>query len=279
MYGGQPICVNGCTYVPDSEAAKTVRYEDELDSSIFTGSSSWKPNGAECSAENHPQPWDPQKPTCKTVPGGGFNHCTEPSGRNCVTSSQGRRMCWEPNEYGERMTADGKEGANRQPPGTPAPPPKAMENPQQAGSVTNTTNNSTSTTTVFNGGGNSGGQGNVGTGGKEGSGSGGDGEGIDFGSSGPGLGTLFEGEGHTEESVAAQIYTAAQGADIARGLVHFFQVPSSGACPTWSLPSTDFWDSMTIDQHCAGDFAAMLAACGWVVLAAIGFLAFRIAFY
>ena len=175
--GGAPICVNGCTYVPDSSAGTTVGYDGPNGDSIFSAANSWKPNGVECSAENHPMPWDPAKPTCQTVPGSSFNHCTQPDGRNCVTTAQGRRLCWGGTETGPRMTSDGKEGANRQPPGTPAPPPQGMENPQAAGTVHNTTNNYSTSTTVYNGGGNRGGQGNVGEGGKDTSNGSGEGEG------------------------------------------------------------------------------------------------------
>ncbi|WP_232135239.1 hypothetical protein [Luteimonas fraxinea] len=279
--GGAPICVNGCTYVPDASAGTTVGFDGPNGDSIFSAANSWKPNGVECSAENHPQPWDPQKPTCQTVPGGSFNHCAMPDGRNCVFGKTGNRYCWGGDEYGPRMTQDGTEGANRQPYGTPTPAPSNMKDPQQVGSVSNTTNDNRTTTTVFNGGGNTGGQGNTGNGGSDGDGSGegGDGDEIDFGTPGAGLGALYEGSGYTEDSVASSIYAAAQSTQLAQGITNFFAVPSGGGCPSWTLASSDFWDTMTIDQHCSGEFAAMLAAGGWVILAALGFLAFRIAFY
>lgn len=50
-----------------------------------------------------------------------------------------------------------------------------------------------------------------------------------------------------------------------------------GACPVFQLPASAYWEAMTLDVHCGGEFAEMLNLMGWVLLSIAAYQAAKIA--
>lgn len=136
-----------------------------------------------------------------------------------------------------------------------------------------------------------------GNGGGDGGGGNGDGDGDgdgDGNGSGPGTGpgdgdgdgdgegsTLPEGEmwkapKDTMQSVFDEFYDKAKKTKAVDGITNFLKVSGGGSCPTFTLPASMFWRSMTYSAHCSGDFLAMLQLCGFVIFAFAAYAAVRI---
>lgn len=201
--GASEFCHDGCAYTNAAEVSVCL---GEGSAMVCPGAS-WKPTGAECSSGPAPLPYDTNRDTCERKPGATHFQCVKPSGETCVTSAKGNRFCWRPGESGDRMTADGSEGATKGPGTQQQAPPPSMTDPQPQGtSTTTTTTNNSSTvnaTTVFAGSGNTGGQSNVGPGGRDtGTGQGegegdGEGNGVSGGGSCAAPPTNCVGDAHT----------------------------------------------------------------------------------
>jgi hypothetical protein len=192
-------------------------------------------------------------------------------------------MCWDQGETGPRQSADGKDAADRRPEGEQPTAPTNISNPQQEKPSTPTViNNSTYNSASYTGGGTTGaGQGNTGTGGKD-AGAGGDaGEGDDEGpgsAAGP-LADPYEGEEETVATVYADYQSRLSSTPFGNAITQFFTVQTSGTCPTWSVPSSEWWPVMVFDYHCTGILASSLALVGYVLLAVVAYKAFQIAVY
>jgi hypothetical protein len=281
--GGDTMCKDGCTYKQDtSTGGLNVCFGSGPDS--FCSAKSWKATGATCSTPTPPpMEYKPDKPVCVSMMGGNATECVKPDGTHCMVGARGTTLCWSLGETGPRVTADGKDGGDRQKsPNTPNPPPN-MKDPVVTGNSTTTINGDTYNTNNYGGSGSSGGQGNAGSGGND-PGAGGDGKDASkdpkpTGGPGPGLGRLYEAKTDTAASVYSDFKTRMAAAPIANAATGFFTAPSGGGCPTWTIPATDWYGSMSFDAHCGGAFGAILGYCGFLVLAAAAFGAFRIAFY
>ncbi len=88
---------------------------------------------------------------------------------------------------------------------------------------------------------------------------------------------LYEKSGKTVESVLSKFNTQVRGTPMVAGITDFMTVPSGGSCPVFSLGASKWWNAMTINFHCGGDFLAFLRAAGWVILAIAAYAALRIA--
>ncbi|WP_240796734.1 attachment protein [Xanthomonas oryzae] len=101
----------------------------------------------------------------------------------------------------------------------------------------------------------------------------GDGEGGE----GAPMSELYKKSDKTAESVLSKFNTQVRATPMVAGITNFMKVPSGGSCPVFSLAGSKFWDAMTINFHCGGDFLAFLRAAGWVILAIAAYAALRIA--
>lgn len=88
---------------------------------------------------------------------------------------------------------------------------------------------------------------------------------------------LYKKSGKTVESVLTKFNTQVRATPIVGGIKDFMTVPSGGSCPVFSLGASKWWNAMTINFHCGGDFLAFLRAAGWVILAIAAYAALRIA--
>ncbi|WP_233492746.1 hypothetical protein [Xanthomonas oryzae] len=88
---------------------------------------------------------------------------------------------------------------------------------------------------------------------------------------------LYKKSDKTAESVLSKFNTQVRATPMVAGITNFMKVPSGGSCPVFSLAGSKFWDAMTINFHCGGDFLAFLRAAGWVILAIAAYAALRIA--
>ncbi|WP_237349881.1 hypothetical protein [Xanthomonas campestris] len=88
---------------------------------------------------------------------------------------------------------------------------------------------------------------------------------------------LYKKSGKTVESVLSKFNTQVRGTPMVAGIGDFMKVPSGGSCPVFSLGASKWWDAMTINFHCGGDFLAFLRAAGWVIFAIAAYAAIRIA--
>lgn len=275
--GDGGACVDGCMYAPLIGAGVPAG-RVQLIEGVRHNWGTLAVAGATCTAgeETSLTPHDPNKPVCVAT-GNGFSECVEPSGRHCVTGSQGGRYCWEPGQSGPRSNSQGTEGASKTPEGQTAQKPPNMPDATGTQGATTTINNTTTTTTTWVGSGGTPGQGNVGEGGRD-SGTGeGDGEGDGPGSVGAGVGGLYESDGKTVESVYNDFKARVEGSPIRGAVAGFFATPSGGGCPTFTLPASTFWEANTFDHHCSGQLSTVLAWMGYLVLAVAGFFAVRIA--
>ena len=285
--GGFTMCSAGCQFEQNDAVSVCLG----TGATMYCSASSWRPTGQACTGTDKPKDtYDPTKPVCASMEGGSASECVKPSGEHCVVGARGTTLCWSPGETGPRTTADGKEGATRTvAPEAPTPPPN-MKAPVPDGSSNTKIGGTTYNTTNYNGGGTTGGQANVGGGGTDGGaggGTGGAGTGTGTGDAdktgagapGGGPGDLYTVSGDTVASSYAEFRSRVEGAPIASAGSGFFTAPQGGGCPTWTLPATEWYATMTFDAHCGGAFGAILGYCGYLVLAAAAFAAFRIAIY
>ena len=282
--GASEFCHEGCAYRADS--AVQVCLGEGAGQTCFGGS--WKPTGGKCSSGPQPMAYDQDKDVCERKPGASHSQCVKPSGDTCVVSAKGNRFCWKPGESGDRMTADGSEGATKGDGNQQQPPPRSMTEPQHQGTstTTTTTNNNTTvnSTSVFTGSGSTGGQSNVGTGGRDtgtgsGSGSGnGDGEGDGPGSPGGQPGRLYEGKGEKIEAAFQQFAQRAEQTPLIGLATNVLGGCSGGgACPAEAWDGGEFAGTHSIAEWCSGPLAALLVYAGYVLLAGMGAVSLRIA--
>jgi hypothetical protein len=55
----------------------------------------------------------------------------------------------------------------------------------------------------------------------------------------------------------------------------FFTFTGGNSCPVWTVPATDYWDTLTFDAHCSGALANALSVGGTLLLAVYAFAAFK----
>lgn len=281
--GNFDACFGGCSYNGGSVTERLV-----VAGKTYFRNSGLTPTGQTCTFAPD-QTTEMTGDSCTKV--GNLTQCVTKEGKHCAVASSGKRFCWEPNEAG--IKASGNEAATKAPEGTTIkPPPKAPNNGgdwQQSGSGTvstttgGTTNNYNTTTwnssygnqgSGANGGG-ADGEGNGGSG--DGSGEG-DGDGDDWGEPGAGVGDLYEGTDKTVAGLVGQFWDQARAAPVFQGVTNFMGINATGgACPVFTLPASDFWNTMTFDAHCSGTWLALLQAMGWVVFAIASYVAVRIA--
>lgn len=65
--------------------------------------------------------------------------------------------------------------------------------------------------------------------------------------------------------------------EIYKATTGFFVINVGGSCPVFELPASDYWQAMTLDVHCGGEFAEMLTLMGWVLLSLAAYQAAKIA--
>ena len=100
------------------------------------------PDTVEAAAKNDPQ-------ACTSAGGGSHDYCVKRSGEHCMTSAQGRQLCWKPGETGTKTDGPVAQVRNA---GTDVVPP-ALNLPsgdtlQPTGQKTTATSGSTITTTT-----------------------------------------------------------------------------------------------------------------------------------
>lgn len=103
----------------------------------------------------------------------------------------------------------------------------------------------------------------------------GDGDGDGEGSTLP-EGEMWKAPKDTMQSVFDEFYDKAKKTKAVDGITNFLKVSGGGSCPTFTLPASMFWRSMTYSAHCSGDFLAMLQLCGFVIFAFAAYAAVRI---
>lgn len=277
---GGPPCKNGCAYA-NSNGTFSTRYDFATGASVdFYQSAEMKPTGAVCGGTPPTPP-----PTC--TPDGTIKQCVKDDGRHCVVASNGTTMCWQPDETGTKVSGNvavTKAPANVAIKPPPVPPKNNGDWVLQGTSTTNVTNNSGSGAGATNNYNNGTYISNYGTEGK-GGGAEGDGEGEGEGegeSSGPASGIitaseLYEKRGKQVGEVMGMLDTKIRATAIISGVESFFAVSAGGACPTWTLPASPFWDAMTINYQCQQPLAGLLVAAGYLLLGAICVLGVRIA--
>lgn len=282
--GSTMACSGGCQY--DQRSPGGIDICIGSGATMYCSASVWKKTGNTCTATDKPvDNFDPNKPVCAALEGGTASECVKPSGEHCVVGARGTTMCWSPGETGPRVTADGTQGADRVvAPATPTPPPN-MKNPTPDGTATTKVGPTTYNTTNYNGTGSSGGQGNVGTGGKDGSapgtGSGsGDGDGEGAGAPGSGVpGDLYTKTDKTIGSVYGDFKTAVSESPFITTAEGVFGGCSSGGggCPmeAWSAP--EWGIAFDLSQLCSGILASIIAFAGYVCFAGMAFFAFKVA--
>ena len=283
-------CSGGCEYVAEVGAG-TSGGPTVIGGQSWFRASSMVPSGNYCSvADSAVKESDPDP----CVQQGNLTQCLKPDGQTCATASSGKQFCWQPGENG--IKASGNDAATKSPDGTtPKPPPLPPNNGgewTQTGqsTVTTTINDTTQTSNVTgwqssygsqgqgaNGNGASG-EGNSGSGSGSGLGNGngnGDDEGDDDGPGGPGAGVddLYTPTDKTIASVFAAFKARVGESPLVDAIDGFFTVNASGGCPTWTVPASEYWDSMTWDKHCSGDMLNSLQAIGFVLMAIAAFLA------
>lgn len=270
VLGSGSICQNGCEYASTGAGNITTTFfpgtPEEMQFQDRHGGN--PPTGNTCDP-NGTGPRPVTQETCKTV--GTLTQCMRPDGKHCAQASTGKKFCWSPTEGGTKVSSN--DGATKSPEGKPNNPPPIPPanngNWEQTGSGTttvnnngNTTNYNTTTYQSSNGGtGDGGGATNP-----DGSEDGGDDDGP--GSPGSGVGDLYDGNGDKTVGSVFNTFRSRVGASpIISAVDSFFTVNVGGACPVFTVPASDYWDSMTLDQHCSGGIAQSLSYIGWVLLA------------
>lgn len=115
-----------------------------------------------------------------------------------------------------------------------------------------------------------------GLGGGSGSGSGsGDGDGDDDGPGSPGgqVGDLYTSDGKTVAGIFNAFRSRVGDSPLIDAITNFFSAQGGGACPVFSIGASTYWEAMSFDGHCSGDFLAALQSIGWVLMAAAALLA------
>ncbi len=144
------VCVEGCTFEPEGVPSGTMLG----DGSVLTFGTGWKPTGGFCSVDDPGAPQPSEEEVCREQPGNGMTVCVKPDGRHCYsTKMNGRYLCWNPAETGEKTDGPTKQVRNAG--DTPIPPslnlPSGDTLEQAESTTTQTTiNNNTSTTTTTN---------------------------------------------------------------------------------------------------------------------------------
>lgn len=289
--GDSGACNAGCEFAPELGAGVSNRVvRVGTGSTSMTRVSRMVPTGQACTVGEGFVDAAPQT-TEKCQKQGNLTQCLTADGRTCAVASSGKKFCWEPSEAGTKLS--GNEAATKSPEGTAVKqPPKAPNNGgewQQGGTGTvsvsgggvtnnyNTTNWNSSYGNQGSGanGGGADGEGNGGSG--DGSGEG-EGDGDDWGEPGAGVGDLYEGTDKTVAGLVGQFWDQARAAPVFQGVTNFMGINAAGgACPVFTLPASDFWNTMTFDAHCSGTWLALLQAMGWVVFAIASYVAVRIA--
>lgn len=278
--GSINTCYQGCEYAPDTEGF-SVRMGSG--NGTISGGTSWRPTGQTCGSQPPPEKFNPEQPTCVPL-SNNMIECVKPNGTHCITGATGVSNCWSPFETGQKLTADGTFGGDRELSPTTPTPPTNQQNPQVTNTTNTTINNNTYNTSVSTGSGISG-PGQVGSGvpgdangdGKVGEGeSAGDGD-TDFGTVGAGVGTLYTKSTDTVSSLMTGFFAQLNATPIAQGITNFMMVQGGGTCPVFVLPASRWWDSMVLDMHCNGDFYNFLLACGWVIFAMASYVAVKMA--
>ncbi|WFC43781.1 hypothetical protein [Pseudoxanthomonas sp. SE1] len=283
-------CSGGCEYIVDLQSGSGPAGLTTIGGVQFYRAPSMVPSGSTCTNGNQPITNDSE--ACATQ--GNLTQCVKPDGQHCATASSGKQFCWQPGENG--IKASGNDAATKSPDGTtPKPPPLPPNNGgewTQTGqsTVTTTINDTTQTSNVTgwqssygsqgqgaNGNGASG-EGNSGSGSGSGLGNGngnGDDEGDDDGPGSPGAGVddLYTPTDKTIASVFAAFKARVGESPLVDAIDGFFTVNASGGCATWTVPASEYWDSMTWDKHCSGDMLSSLQAIGFVLMAIAAFLA------
>ncbi|SBV35994.1 putative Phage-related protein [uncultured Stenotrophomonas sp.] len=215
-----------------------------------------------------------------------LTQCMKPDGRHCAVASSGKEFCWQPGENG--IKASGNDAATKSPQGKEAKPPPLPPNnggdwEQKAQStVVESKDGASNTSNVTSWGSSYGSQGQGASGngasgeGKGGSGSGsglggggGNGDGDDDGAGGvgDGAGDFYASNGKTVSDVFQAFKARVSASPLIDAVQGFFTVNTGGACPTFTVPASEYWEAMTYDAHCSGDFLAALQAIGWVLMA------------
>lgn len=283
--GGGTFCSSGCVYEPDDVPSSPNAFTFGIKDKSITQAKRLRPTGQTCDSLPTDSP-QPKEDVC--VENGTLTQCVTQDGRSCAKSSSGKLFCWDPNERGTKTS--GNEASTKvsfgQTPNPPPVPPKNGGDWQNTGEAsmsitdnrTNTTNNYTTNNWNSNygssgsgaGGGGSSGEGNGGSGDGSGEGSGegeGEGEGSGPGGPGSGVGDLYSSEGKTVAGVFGEFKARVGESPLISAIRDFFTVNAGGACPVFTLSASTYWESMTYDGHCSGDFLAALRAIGWVLMA------------
>ncbi|MGR4896959.1 hypothetical protein ACIPR8_16985 [Stenotrophomonas sp. LARHCG68] len=278
-------CSGGCEYVPVVGAGETFR-NVTLKGVSFTRASRMAPNGGVCSIADYSPPSTGGEDQC--IEDGTLTQCVKSDGTICT--GKNKQFCFKPGESG--IKTSGNEAASNIPEGKdsklpPVPPANggdwekiadALVSISETKGGTTTTNNSTinnyNSSYGSSGSGASGngasGESNGGSGDGSGSGSGdgeGGGDGNDPGGAGSGVGTLYEGTGDTVAGVFDQFKARVGNSPLIAATRDFFTVHGGGSCPVFTVPASTYWESMTYDGHCSGDFLAALKSIGWVLMA------------
>lgn len=290
--GGGSMCSGGCAYAPvlgagDSGSYRTTKVKGATGGSYdVTRADRMAPTGATCTVGQETPDQFTGEDQC--VQNGTLTQCVTKDGKICTQASTGKQFCWSSGENG--IKTSGNEAASKIPDGkdakTPPVPPKNGGEWEKVGetsiSITDTNKNgsSTSKSTVNNynsnygtsGSGASGNGANGESNGGSGSGSGGDGEGEggdgdDAGAPGQGVGDLYTSEGKTVAGVFGEFKARVGDSPLISAIRDFFTVNAGGACPVFSVSASTYWEAMTYDGHCSGDFLAALRAIGWVLMA------------
>lgn len=288
--GDTAACDRGCKMMPVSDVVGVGLGENPSFITFFT--SGWAATGESCAAGDFGVVGDDT--------GGGndgeqctqqdnLTQCMKPDGRHCAVASSGKEFCWQPGENG--IKASGNDAATKSPQGKEAKPPplppnnggdweqKAQSTVVESKDGASSTSNVTSWESSYG----SQGQGASGNGasgeGKGGSGSGsglgggsgngdGDGDGDDgAGGVGDGAGDFYTSNGKTVSDVFQAFKARVTASPLIDAVQGFFTVSAGGACPTFTVPASEYWEAMTYDAHCSGDFLAALQAIGWVLMA------------
>lgn len=287
--GGGSMCSGGCVYAPvigAREGNRVVKVKSSTGGSHeVTKADRMAPTGEACTVSKEmPEVFNGQD-QCFQDPK--LTQCVKQDGTICA--GKNKQFCWSPGEHG--IKTSGNEAASLVPEGKSANlPPVAPKNGGEWEKVADalvtiaenkngnsTTNNSTLNNyeSSYGSGGNgasgngASGEGNGGSGDGTGSGNG-DGEGGDgdgAGAPGQGVGDLYTNSGKTVAGVFGEFKARVGNSPLIAATRAFFTVNASGGCPVFTVPASAYWESMTYDAHCSGDFLAALRSIGWVLMA------------
>lgn len=283
--GGSGVCFESCTYAADIGGVGSTNKFYVLNAgtpNATSFASVMSPTGGACTVGSPSlKTFDPNKAVCSST-GGSHSECIRPDGKHCVTGSKGSTLCWDPGEEGAKNTADGEYSADKKKaPGVPTAP-ASITNPTTISTTSTTNGGDTFNTTTFSGTGTNGGQSNTGTGGTDtgaggGSGDGEDGNGYGSASGDASLSRFAGAEGRTVSSVVEAHKARMALAPLVAASYGFFTVTAGGACPTWTLPNTDWSPSIEMNFWCRSELSSAWTMVGVIMLIVFGWAAFRIA--